>query len=100
MATVSISETKAKLSALIDRVLAGERVTITDRGVPVARLVPLGESTSTGTWDDRLEGLERAGAIVRPTRPLDLEAFLARPRIETRTSVVDALLDERRTSDR
>jgi prevent-host-death family protein len=36
MATASISETKAKLSALIALVRAGETVTITDRGRPVA----------------------------------------------------------------
>jgi prevent-host-death family protein len=99
VATASISETKAKLSALIDRVLFGETVTITDRGVPVARIVPLGTSTN-GEWDARLEGLERSGVVVRPTQVLDVDAFLAGSRVDTRASVVDALLDERRTSTR
>ena len=54
MVTASISEAKAKLSALLERVKAGETVTITDRGVPVAQIVPLnGPPRSTGTRGSR-----------------------------------------------
>jgi len=38
---VSISEAKARWSRLLRRVAAGEEVTITNRGVSVARLVPI-----------------------------------------------------------
>jgi prevent-host-death family protein len=41
MTASSISETKAKLSALLDRVEVGEEITLTDRGKPVARIVPV-----------------------------------------------------------
>ena len=41
MTIASISEAKAKLSALLDRVRTGETITITDRGVPVAQLKPV-----------------------------------------------------------
>jgi prevent-host-death family protein len=41
MKTASISEAKNRLSAYIDPVRRGETVQITDRGNPVARLVPL-----------------------------------------------------------
>lgn len=98
MATASISETKAKLSALLDRVKAGEDVTITDRGVPVARIVPI--PAGEVDWDERLERLERQGVIRRPTKTLDLEWFLSRPLPQSRESVLEALLEERRESDR
>ena len=41
MKTATITEAKNGLSALIDRVRAGEQVLITDRGIPVARLEPV-----------------------------------------------------------
>ena len=37
----SITEAKAQFSKLLRRVAAGEEITITKRGVPVARLVPV-----------------------------------------------------------
>lgn len=40
MATVGSFEAKTKLAELLDRVEAGETVTITRRGKPVAKLVP------------------------------------------------------------
>jgi prevent-host-death family protein len=41
MGEYSIVETKDQLSRLIDRMLAGETVTITRRNRPVARLAPI-----------------------------------------------------------
>ena len=99
MTTASISETKARLSALLDLVRAGETVTITDRGTPVAQIVPA-VGSDAGDDEARLVRLERAGLIRRPRKKLDLEAFLARPKVETRASVVEALLEERRESNR
>lgn len=99
MASASISEAKAKLSALLDRVRAGETVTITDRGVPVAQLTPL-PSRSEVDWDARLERLERAGVVRRPKTKLDVETFLAMPKARFRESVLEALLEERRESTR
>ncbi|MDB5413020.1 MAG: type toxin-antitoxin system prevent-host-death family antitoxin [Rubritepida sp.] len=39
--TVGAFEAKTHLSALLDRVARGEEVTITRRGLPVAKLVPV-----------------------------------------------------------
>jgi len=39
MADVTITEAKAQLSRLLQRVAAGETITVANRGVPVARLV-------------------------------------------------------------
>ena len=42
--SVDVYEAEASLSALLERVTRGEQVVITRRGVPVARLVPAGET--------------------------------------------------------
>lgn len=98
MVTASISETKARLSALLDRVKEGEEVTITDRGTPVARIVAI--PAADVDWDERLERLERAGLVRRPREQLDVAAFLARPLVRSRESVLEALLEERREDNR
>jgi prevent-host-death family protein len=40
MRKVNVHEAKTQLSRLLQRVAAGEEITIANRGVPVARLVP------------------------------------------------------------
>ena len=51
MRTAGIRELKQNASAVVAEVAAGETVTITDRGRPVARLVPIGE----GSLSDLIE---------------------------------------------
>jgi prevent-host-death family protein len=41
MSTVGTFETKTHLTRLLERVAAGEQITITRHGTPVARLVPV-----------------------------------------------------------
>ena len=43
---VAVFEAKSKLSALLDRVCSGEEVVITRHGAPIARLVPMAETTA------------------------------------------------------
>jgi prevent-host-death family protein len=43
---VGVRELKAKLSEYLSRVASGEEVVVTDRGRPVARLVPLVTASS------------------------------------------------------
>ena len=97
MRTASVSETKAKLSALLDLVKAGEEVTITDRGRPVARLVPATGGSKSDDEAARLQRLERAGLIRRPKETLDVEAFLAEPKIDLGGGVVEQLIEDRRS---
>lgn len=59
---VAISELRGNLKAYVDRVRAGERIVVTDRGVPVARLVP-------ADHEELLDRLAREGAVTRATRP-------------------------------
>ncbi len=60
MGQVGIRELKQNASAVIAAVVAGDAMTITVRGRPVARMVPIGRT--------RLEELEDAGLIHPPTR--------------------------------
>jgi prevent-host-death family protein len=92
MRKASISEAKNGLSALLDRVRAGESILILDRGTPVARLEPV------TTGDARLARLVRAGLVRPPRRPGSPSALLAErpPGPRGGTGAVEALLAERR----
>jgi prevent-host-death family protein len=94
MKRATITEAKNGLSALIDRVKAGETILITDRGVPVARLEP---AVTAGDDEGRLARLERAG-IIRRGRG-DPRWILDRPPTPTSggASVVELLLEDRRS---
>ena len=48
MDTISLFDAKNRLSALVDDVEDGEAVTITRRGKPVARLVPIASDADRG----------------------------------------------------
>jgi prevent-host-death family protein len=96
MKTVSISEAKNRLSALIDGLKSGSPVLIVDRGRPVARLEPVADG---GKEDDdgRLARLIRNG-VVRPGRGRLPQWLLTEepPRLKGGASVLEALLEERR----
>jgi prevent-host-death family protein len=48
MKAVAVHEAKTQFSRLLRRVAAGEEITITKRGVPLARLVPVRSSKEGG----------------------------------------------------
>ena len=58
---VAISTFRAALSGWIDQVRAGEEVVITERGIPVARLLPIGTSPL-------IEQLTQQGVVGKPQR--------------------------------
>jgi len=93
MQRATITEAKNGLSALLDRVKAGETILITDRGVPVARLEPA--TTMADDDDGRIERLVRAGLATRGTG--DFTEFLKRAPGETvdGRGIVDIVLEER-----
>ena len=95
MKTATITEAKNGLSALIDRVRAGEAITITDRGIPVARLEPV---TASVDPEGRVARLERAGLLRRglAAPPIELMSKPG-PALVGGASAVDALLEERRS---
>jgi prevent-host-death family protein len=61
MDTVSLFDAKNRLSALVDEVESGNSMTITRRGKPVARLVPVACHTDRGRQAvSRLHALREA----------------------------------------
>lgn len=67
MAEAGVRDLRDHLSRYLERVRAGEEVTVTDRGRPIARLVPVGGATTF----DRLiaEGLVVPAVSRRRARP-------------------------------
>jgi len=71
MTTASISVTKNRLSALLDQVRHGQRVLITDRGIPVAMLVQPDAAADADT-DGRVQRLRRMGIITGGSGYIDV----------------------------
>jgi len=97
MKQAKISELKNHLSRYLAYVRKGGRVRVFDRDRPIADLVPL---TGAGGADPSaaidLARLERLGIVRRGEGELS-EEFLSRSLPRARASVVDALLEERRS---
>ena len=64
--TTPISVLKAALSEHLDAVRRGEEIIVTDRGLPIARIVPVEGATAT---DSRLARLVREGVVAPPRKP-------------------------------
>ena len=68
MSTVGIKDLKVHLGRYISRAAKGETITVTERGAPVAMLVPLSADRAA------IESLKRAGRIRgQGAKPLGLE---------------------------
>ena len=92
MTTVSISELKARLSAFIDIVRDGDEVLVTDRGRPIARLMPI---LGAEQEDGRREMLLRSGRLRGPTSTLASDFFARTLPADAHGHSLSALLDER-----
>ena len=89
--TANIAQIKAKLSEYLRQVKGGGEVVITERGIPVARLVPLDPDESRATREERLI---RAGVLRPPSGPRKkLGTPTSRP--AAGAAVLDALASER-----
>lgn len=88
--TTNVVQLKSRLSEYLRRVKAGAEVVITERGVPVARLVPLDAAERRTT---RRLRLSKTG-IVRPGRG-KLPKILQAPPAGVASGVLEALLAER-----
>jgi prevent-host-death family protein len=82
---VAIRELKAKLSAYIQRAAAGEHITVTDRGRPVAMLGP-----PIGCID--LDVAADAGWLTRATSPSGLKPVRRRSAVRP---VLDVIAEDR-----
>jgi prevent-host-death family protein len=85
---VPVTELRAHLSEWLDRVRAGEEVVVTDRGVPVARMLGM---SATATLQ-RLAADGVIGRDVSARRPIATGRLRPRPR----RPVSDVISEERR----
>ena len=96
MKSVSVSDAKNQLSALLREVREGRSVTITDRGVTVARLVP--PPPTRGVSPMAID-LAQRGLLVLPARAPSLDWLEGDwPKLRGKASAVRALLEERESS--
>ena len=66
METVGAFEAKTHLSALLDRVALGQKITITRHGVPAAVLMPVVEVEAKLTHQEVVEGMRSLRKSVKP----------------------------------
>ncbi len=85
---VAVSALRAELASWIERVRAGEEVVVTDRGVPVARLLPVDAAPL-------IEQLTRQGVLSKPRRSQRPTARGA-SRVPARGSVSELVSEQRR----
>jgi len=86
---VGVTALRANLAEWLQKVREGEEVTITDHGLPVARLVPVPSS-------DLIERLTREGVLGRP-ETLTRRKAAGRPRLKLTpgVSVSDIVAEHR-----
>jgi len=93
MKSAAVAELKARLSKYLMKVKAGEEVLVTDRGKPIAKIVPLDRADME--ISPQLLSLEKAG-LARIGKPHLPESFWQMPRPKDRKgAVLRALLEER-----
>lgn len=97
MESAGVADLKARLSEYLARVKSGEEVLVTDRGRPVARLVPVGVATIADDEAEtaRLTAMEREGLVRLGSGRLP-EGFFEKERPEDAEGLlVEAVLEER-----
>ncbi len=88
---VAMSELRANLKSWVKRAREGERVVVTDRGIPVARLVAVDA-------DGLLDRLEREGTLVR-AKVAKRPVAGRRRRVTASGSVAESVIENRRRRD-
>lgn len=92
MKTAAVSKLKAHLSEYLNQVKAGTEVLITDRGKPVARLVPIFRVKPTG---EALKRMEKQGLIRLGSGRLPKDFWTMSRAEDPQGMVLKALLEER-----
>lgn len=88
----SVTDLKAGISAILNHVKAGEEILVTERGKPIARLVPYQPGPESS---QSLQQLIKEG-VVRPAQgDSPWEYLQSRKRATSEESVLSALLEER-----
>lgn len=85
---VGVRELKSKLSQYLRQVKAGQTVTITERGKPVATISPVAQSL-----EEKLEAMAQAGLLQWSGKKLEPTPRVAQNRGER--TVADLLIEDR-----
>lgn len=93
MKKASVSELKASLSAYLVGVKRGEEVLVTERGRPIARVVPAIGAEGVA---DRMTRLVRSGVLRPPSAKFSPKLLEPSPVKDSEGKVLKALLEERR----
>lgn len=94
--SIGVRELRQYASTYLARVKEGESITVTERGTPIARLVPIGEGAPDWYDDWVARGLLRP-ATAPPSSWLQVTPVSLR--LEDGTSVLDELERQRRDRD-
>ncbi len=90
MRVIGIADLKANLSKQLAAVKAGEEIVVTERGGPIARIVPI----SAVELPDRVRRLAQQGLVKAPSEPLEPWEPGARVQ-DPEGHLLRAVLDER-----
>jgi prevent-host-death family protein len=93
MKTAAISKLKASLSEYLGKVKAGEEVIVTDRGRPVARIVPIQREEME--VPPHLLAMERAGLVSIGDGAIPEEFWRKRRPADKKGQALAGLLSER-----
>lgn len=85
---VAVSTLRAELSSWIDRAKAGEEIVVTDRGLPVVRMLAIGSAPM-------IDRLTREGVLGAP-ESLERPVARAEDLVEATGSVSDYVSEQRR----
>jgi prevent-host-death family protein len=94
MRRASVSELKTSLSEFLVGVKNGEEVLVTERGRPIARLVPAFGAETRG---DRKKRLIRAGILRAGSTRLSPDLLKPSPIVDPEGKTLRGLLEERRS---
>jgi prevent-host-death family protein len=92
MSTMTVSEARATITEVVDRVIAGEEITLTRHGKPVA-VVVRPDSLRVRRADDALAAAERVREVIERARS---EPLGARPALSAKRA--DALVADLRAA--
>jgi len=93
MKSAAVAELKANLSKYLGQVKAGEQVLVTERGVPIAKLVPV--DSRKADLSGHLQDLEKAGLAIIGSGRIP-KSFWEWPRpVDKKGRAVKSLIEER-----
>lgn len=86
---VGVRELRDHLSRWLEEVKAGHDITITERGKPVARVIPIG-------WSDHIARLVAEGKVTPAKKPKSDPSTWTKVKLKSGASISDIVIEERR----